>query len=635
MQKIKQILIKHWGYPNFRPKQEAIIQSIIDGKDTLALLPTGGGKSICYQIPGLYFGGITLVITPLIALMKDQVENLKKRNIAAVALYSGMRKQEYELALNQCTHGDTHFLYLSPERLTSNNFLDILPQLNIKLIAVDEAHCISQWGYDFRPPYLKIAEIRPYFSHIPVLALTATATTEVANDIQKKLSFKEPHIIKTSFSRKNLVYYVSEEENKLEILLKIARKQKGSGIVYVRSRKKTKEIADFLSKQKISASFYHAGLDSRIRDDRQKKWKEGFIRIIVATNAFGMGIDKDNVRFVAHLDLPNNPEAYFQEAGRAGRDGKKAFSVILWDQADLISLKKYFELTYPPLDKIKNTYHALGNYFQLATGAGEGQSFPFDILHFSKQYQLNPLVAYNCIKILENQGLLLMNDAMHRPSKIKIEMEGHHLYRFQVSHPAYDNLIKYFLRNYSGLFQNFVNINETQILRTFNINQEQLRSSLKNLVQLEVLSYIPENNEPMITFVSERLQTKDLYISKEVYEFRKETAAIRLKAMIHFVKAEHKCRSQLLLSYFGEKNSKRCGQCDVCLERNKTQLSELEFDDLVDKIKPILKQKPMLLDDLVIASACSDTNKLLQALQWLQDNGKITEDDTQILHWIS
>ena len=635
MQKIKQILIKHWGYPNFRPKQEAIIQSIIDGKDTLALLPTGGGKSICYQIPGLYFGGITLVITPLIALMKDQVENLKKRNIAAVALYSGMRKQEYELALNQCTHGDTHFLYLSPERLTSNNFLDILPQLNIKLIAVDEAHCISQWGYDFRPPYLKIAEIRPYFSQVPVLALTATATTEVANDIQKKLSFKEANIIKTSFSRKNLVYFVSEEENKLEVLLKIARKQKGSGIVYVRSRKKTKEIADFLSKQKISASYYHAGLDSRIRDDRQKKWKEGFIRIIVATNAFGMGIDKDNVRFVAHLDLPNNPEAYFQEAGRAGRDGKKAFSVILWDQADLISLKKYFELTYPPLDKIKNIYHALGNYFQLATGAGEGQSFPFDILHFSKQYQLNPLVVYNCIKFLENQGLLLMNDAMHRPSKIKIEMEGHHLYRFQVNHPAYDNLIKYFLRNYSGLFQNFVNINEAQILKTFNINKEQLRASLKNLIQFEVLSYIPENNEPMITFVSERLHTKDLYISKDVYEFRKETAAIRLKAMIHFVKAEHKCRSQLLLSYFGEKNSKRCGQCDVCLERNKTQLSELEFDDLVDKIKPILKQKPMLLDDLVIASACSDTNKLLHALQWLQDNDKIIEDDTQILYWVS
>jgi ATP-dependent DNA helicase RecQ len=634
MQASRQILIKYWGYPNFRSKQEEIIDSVLAGTDTLALLPTGGGKSICYQVPGLLLDGITLVVTPLIALMKDQVENLKKRDIPAVALYSGLKHHEYEWAINQAIHGQARFLYLSPERLQSDDFLSVLRQLKVSLIAVDEAHCISQWGYDFRPPYLKIAEVRPYFPHVPIMALTATATPEVAIDIQEKLAFKKGNFVQKSFARSNLIYYVSEEENKLELLLRLAKKQQGSGIVYVRNRKKTQEIADFLQKEKISASFYHAGLDSRIRDERQKKWKEGFIRIIVATNAFGMGIDKDNVRFVAHLDLPDNPEAYFQEAGRAGRDGKKAYSVIFWEKTDLINLKRNFENSFPPISTIKQVYQALGNYLQLAVGSGKGQAFKFDIVDFSKQYLLSPLVAFNCIKILEKQGLLMMNEAMHKPSKVKMLLEGRDLYQIQVDFPKYDNLIKFLLRNYSGIFQDYTSINEIQIQKAFKIDKEQLQVLLHKLMKMNVLDYHPESNHPEIIFATERLSDKDVYLSPENYQKRKDAALVRLKAIQNYVESDHKCRSQLLLSYFGEEGSKRCGMCDVCLKRNKTDLSKLEFDQMVELIKPVLKAKPMMLDELVFKVETVDADRLLNAIQWLRENGKIREDTDQKLYWV-
>lgn len=635
MQEIKQILIKHWGYSHFISKQESIIQSVLSGNDTLALLPTGGGKSICYQIPAIVLGGITLVITPLIALMKDQVENLKKRNIKAVALNSSMRKHEYDLAINQCMHGDTHFLYLSPERLMSRKFLEILPSLKISLIAVDEAHCISQWGYDFRPPYLEIAKIRPLFPRIPIIALTATATPEVSTDIQNKLEFKKNSLfIKDSFTRKNLIYFVSKEENKLAILLQMAQKQKGSGIVYVRNRKKSKELADFLVKNNFSATYYHAGLDSRVRDQRQKAWKHAQTRIIVATNAFGMGIDKEDVRFVIHMDLPDNPESYFQEAGRAGRDGKRAFSVILWEDADIINLKSYFKLAFPQIEIIKTTYQALGNYFNLATGAGEGQSFNFDIINFSKQYDQNPIITFNCIKFIESQGLIAMNDAFYRPSKIKILLMGNDLYRFQVEQPRYDNFIKFLLRTYSGLFQSQVNISENQIKKEFNITTDQVQSILKSLATLNIIEYIPENNSAQITFVNERLSNNDLYISKTVYENKKKAAYERLTSMINYVESKNKCRSQLLLSYFGEVDSKRCGFCDICIKRNKPELSELEFDNFVSKIKPLLSTRPMIITDLVSSVGSSNTDKLLNVIQWLQDNGKIKENSNQELIWI-
>lgn len=633
LQESRQILIKYWGYPNFRSKQESIINSVLQGKDTLALLPTGGGKSICYQVPGLMFDGITLVVTPLIALMKDQVENLKKRNIPAVALYSGLRHHEYEWAINQAIQGQTKFLYLSPERLQSNDFLSVLTQLKVKLIAVDEAHCISQWGYDFRPPYLKIAEIRPYFPQVPILALTATATPEVAKDIQDKLAFKNGNFIQKSFARKNLIYYVAKEENKLETLLKLAKKQQGSGIVYVRNRKKTKEIAQFLSQNQISASFYHAGLDSRLRDDRQQKWKDGYIRVIVATNAFGMGIDKDNVRFVAHLDLPDNPEAYFQEAGRAGRDEKKAYSIIFWDQTDINNLHKNFENSYPPLTIIRKIYQALGNYLQLAVGSGKSNTFKFDIIDFSRQYDLSPLIAFNSLKILEKQGLILLNDAIHQASKVKMLLEGRDLYKFQVDHPKYDNLIKYLLRKHSGIFQDYVKINELHMQKSFNLNKEELQQLMNRLVKMEVLDYQPENNDPEIVFVSERLSDKDLYISPDNYHKRKEAAQFRLEAMKQYVTQDHKCRSQVLLSYFGEQETKRCGMCDVCLQRNKTDLSKLEFDQVVNIIKPILREKPLMLDELIFEVDNLDAENIINAVQWLRDAGKINEDKEHKLHW--
>lgn len=634
MEAIRQILIKYWGYPNFRPKQAEIIQSVLSGRDTLALLPTGGGKSLCYQVPGMLLDGITIVITPLIALMKDQVDNLRKRNIKAVALFSGMSSHDYELAMNQVTLGDAKFLYLSPERLLSEKFLLILPTLKIKLIAVDEAHCISQWGYDFRPPYLKIAEIRHFFPKIPVLALTATATPAVANDIQLRLGFKNGNFLSSSFMRSNLIYFVSKEENKLQMLLKLVQKQQGTGIVYVRNRKKTKEISDFLEKENISSSFYHAGLDSRVRDQKQKQWKDGFTRVIVATNAFGMGIDKDNVRFVAHLDLPDNPEAYFQEAGRGGRDGKTAYSVIFWDKADILNLHKNFETSYPPLDVIKNTYQALGNYFRLAVGSGEGQAFNFDITDFSRQYQLSPLIAFNSLKILEKEGLLILNDAIYHPSQVKVLMNGGDLYRFQVENAAYDNLIKFILRTYSGVFQQFTSINENQIVQAFGITKIQVQEMLQKLKKLEVLDYTPENNEPQVIYVKERLDVSSIQISPENYEFRKKAAKERLLAMINYIESDHKCRSQQLLSYFGENNSQRCGQCDVCRKRNKTELSKLEFDLMVDLIKPVLKNQPLLIDDLVFSVDTDNVDKLLNTISWLQENGKIREDENHLLHWV-
>jgi ATP-dependent DNA helicase RecQ len=413
----------------------------------------------------------------------------------------------------------------------------------------------------------------------------------------------------------------------------MVKKQNGSGIIYVRYRKKTQEIANFLMKQQVSSSLYHAGIDSRIRDKRQKQWMSGEIRVIVATNAFGMGIDKDNVRFVAHLDLPDNPEAYFQEAGRAGRDGQKAYSVIFWDQSDLINLNQNYENSYPPISQIKATYKALGNYLNLAVGSGKGLSFKFDIIHFSKQYDFSPLIAFNCIKILEKQGLLLMNDAVHKPSKIKILLQGGDLYRFQVDHPKYDNLLKYLLRNYSGIFQEYTPINEMQIQKTFNASKEQVQNYLLRLVKMDVLDYLPESNQPEIIFINERLADKDIYISPETYHLRKEAAYLRMKAMKNYVESNHKCRSKILLTYFGEQNSKRCGMCDVCLERNKAHLSKLEFDQVVELIKPLLKERRMLLDELVFEVDSVDADRLLSAIQWLRENDKIKEDENQNLYW--
>jgi ATP-dependent DNA helicase RecQ len=630
---IKQLLIQYWGYNQFRPKQEEIIRSVLEGNDTLALLPTGGGKSITYQIPALKMDGVCLVITPLIALMKDQVANLKKRKIEAVAIYSGMHYNEAEVAWNKCTHGEAKLLYLSPERLTSPHFLNRIPQLNINLIAVDEAHCVSQWGYDFRPAYLKISDIRSLMPAVPILALTATATSDVVRDIQEKLHFKKQNVVRQSFNRSNLVYFVSFEEDKMGTLLRMVNKQKGSGIVYVRSRRKTAEIAQFLIKNEISATYYHAGLSASERSRRQLLWMQDSIRIMVSTNAFGMGIDKPNVRFVVHLDLPNNLEAYFQEAGRAGRDQQKAFAVLLWEKADIADLKKNFELSYPPLEKIKNVYQALGNYFQLAVGSAKGEQFDFDLSDFSHNYNFNPKLTYNALKFLERQGLVLLNEGVHSPARLKFKLSGNDLYKFQVANSKYDVFIKFLLRTYSGLFDGPTTISLSQIAAAFKTKNSQVELVIKALVKLNVLHYQPEKMKPQLLYITERLPINDLRISPEVYQTRKVLAKQRMNTVIDYTTTVNKCRNQLLLAYFGENIGTRCGKCDVCLRRNNAALSEYEFDLLVDLIKPILKTKHLSLEDLIKDTETMDVDKLLAAISWLRDNDKIREDEQNRLYW--
>jgi len=630
---IKQLLIQYWGYSNFRPKQEEIIQNVLDGKDTIALLPTGGGKSMTYQIPALKMDGLCLVITPLIALMKDQIRSLKKRKIEAVVIYSGMNAHQIDVAWNQCTHGDAKFLYLSPERLASPHFINRIPQLKINLIAVDEAHCISQWGYDFRPSYLNISNLRTYLPNVPILALTATATFDVVQDIQEKLQFRKQNVIRESFNRSNLVYFVSFEENKMGTLLRMINKQKGSGIVYVRSRRKTAEIATFLVKNSISATHYHAGLNSSERDRRQADWMQGEIRIMVATNAFGMGIDKPNVRFVVHMDLPDNLESYFQEAGRAGRDQQKAFAVLLWEKADISDLKKNFELSYPPIEAIKNTYQALGNYYRLAVGSGKGEQFDFDLSDFSRNYNFQPKVTYNALKFLERQAYITLNEGIHSPTKIQFRLNGNDLYKFQVANGRYDIFIKFLLRTYSGLFDSPVRISLLQIAKAFKSEAKQIHLILESLHKLEVINYYPEKTKPQITYLTERLPLSDLRISPEVYKNRRAVAKNRVKTVIDYTTTTNKCRNQLLLAYFGEDIGTRCGKCDVCLRRNNAALSELEFDNAVEIIKPILSVRNLTLDELIFETSGEDIENLLAAVSWLRDNNKIREDSQHRLYW--
>ena len=630
---LQQILIKYWGHAAFRPLQEEIINSVLDGNDTLALLPTGGGKSVCFQVPGLAREGLCLVISPLIALMKDQVENLKRRGIKAVAIYSGMNYHEIDLAFDNCIYGDVKFLYLSPERLTSETFQMRLKKMKINLIAVDESHCISQWGYDFRPPYLKISELRENMPDVPILALTATATTDVVNDIQDKLKFKKKNVFVKSFERKNLTYAVIHEEDKFNRLLRIISKINGSGIIYVRNRRRTKEISDFLNKNNISSDFYHAGLDAKLRDARQDAWKSGVKRVIVATNAFGMGIDKPDVRFVIHFDLPDTLEAYFQEAGRGGRDDRKAYAILTYCEADIIDAKHNLENAYPAIEDIRNTYQCLGNYYNLALGSGKDSSFDFDLSNFSNSYNLKPLTVYNSLKFLEKEGYILTSDSLHQPSTLHISVDKETLYRFQVENKAFDDFIKTILRSYGGIFSDFVKISETELAIRSTSSREKVMENLKSLEKLDILTYIPFKQNPQIIFCEERLDAKTLVISKENYQDRKINAETKLNAVIQYVSSGLKCRSQMLLKYFGDNDPKRCGQCDVCLERNKLDLSEIEFDSIVDTLKALLSDISKPLEDIVWMVKGVSEDRVIRAVQWLMDNDKIGMDENQKIFW--
>ncbi|MCX6306542.1 MAG: RecQ family ATP-dependent DNA helicase [Bacteroidetes bacterium] len=628
-----QLLLKYWGFSSFRPLQEEIIRSVLDGKDTLALLPTGGGKSLCFQVPALAMDGICLVISPLIALMKDQVDNLKKRGIPASAIHSGMHSDEIRIILDNCCYGKTKLLYVSPERLTTDKLREALKRMKINLLAVDEAHCVSQWGYDFRPPYLRIADIRQLIPGTPVMALTATATPEVVKDIQLRLGFRAENVFQKSFERKNLTYLVLKEEDKLKRLVKILTKVKGPGIVYVRNRRHTKEIAEYLQKNRISADYYHAGLDPRTRDQRQSAWISEERRIIVSTNAFGMGIDKPNVRVVVHLDLPDSIEAYFQEAGRGGRDEKRAYAVLLYENADVLDSRHNLVQSYPELDTIRNVYQALGNYFQLPVGMGKDSQSDFDIAAFAEQYKFQPVIVFNCLKFLEKEGFVMMTEGLHHPSKIFIKAQKEELYRFQVEHEAFDHLIKTMLRSYSGILSDFIVFSETELARRSNLPAATVVSNLKHLARLQILDYIPQTDKPQVIYLQERLDTRDLTISPENYKDRLRDAGKRLEKMISYAEETNKCRSQVLLAYFGESQAKRCGKCDVCIERNKVSLNEMEFDSIVSLIKPVLKARPCTLEELVDAADPVNEDKVIRAIQWLVDNEKISVDHERRYRW--
>lgn len=624
----RSVLVKYWGYPSFRPMQEDIVDSVIAGRDTLALLPTGGGKSICFQVPAMAMDGVCIVVTPLISLMKDQVLHLKRINIAAAAIYSGMHPSEVELAYNKAVFGNLKFLYVSPERLMTDTFIEAIKKMKVCLLAIDESHCISQWGYDFRPPYLKIAEIRPYIPSTPVLALTATATPNVVDDIQFRLGFKEKNVFQTSYERKNVTYNVIKTADKYNLMYRLFMKMdRGSGIVYVRSRKRTKIIADWLQSVGVSATYYHAGIDAKTRDERQKTWMDGRIKVIVATNAFGMGIDKPDVRVVVHMDLPDSLEAYFQEAGRAGRDLKPSEAFLLVADTDIKQLKDNLQQSYPELDKIKTIYNAVGNYLQIPVGAGKGQSYPFDMAEFAKTYGFSLIEVFNSLKLMEREGFFVLSEAMSTPSQLMIKANREDLYRFQVEYAEFDTLIKYLLRNYPGILSDFVKIREEQISQKLGIDVTKVESTLKELEKYNFLTYIQRSDKPQIQYLTEHQDTKHFSLSDEVYKDRKEDATRRVQAVIDFVNNDDECRSVQLLRYFGERIKTRCGKCDVCSIRNKMKINDEEYKNISEIILGELKKRIVPLYETPSLAKNHLEEKVLETVRWMLDNGVIEQDE--------
>lgn len=624
------ILKKYWGYPSFRPLQEDIIKSVHEEKkDTLGLLPTGGGKSIIFQVPALAEEGICLVITPLIALMKDQVENLKKRGIKALAVYSGLTRNEIDIALDNCIYGNVKFLYLSPERLATEIFVERVKKMKVNLIAIDESHCISQWGYDFRPSYLKISALRELLPEVPFLALTATATPEVVDDIQDKLGFRKKNVFKKSFERKNLIYIVRRVEDKLKYLLQIVKKENASGVVYVRSRKKTWEIASFLRKNKISADFYHAGLSNDQKDHKQEEWKVGRTKVIVSTNAFGMGIDKSDVRFVVHIDLPDSLEAYFQEAGRGGRDEKTAYGVLLYNQTDEHNLKRNLTTSFPERKTIKAVYQALCNYFQLPIGSGKGMTFDFKLAEFAGNYNFNFMVILSSIKFLQHEGYIELTEEVHNPSRIKFIIDRNDLYKFQVSSPKFDAFIKLLLRSYEGVFSNYVKIDEYTLAKRAGTTRDVIYKYLVKLGSMKIINYIPQKSVPQLIFLEERLDEKALYLSPEYYEERKERYTKKIEAVLDYAN-NNKCRSKTLLEYFGQKNAPECGNCDVCRKRNEIGLSNYEFNKISEKLSRLVSYEPITIDKLV-ESIPFDENKVIKTIQLKIDRSEIKYNNAGML----
>lgn len=594
----QKILKQYWGYDHFRGIQEDIIRSVGEGKDTLGLMPTGGGKSITFQVPALAQEGLCLVITPLIALMKDQVRNLRERGIKATAVYSGMTREEILIALENCIFGNYKFLYISPERLGTEIFQIKLRSMHVSLITVDESHCISQWGYDFRPAYLKIADIRQLLPGVPVIALTATATPEVVKDIQERLQFRQENVFRMSFERKNLAYIVRHTEDKEGEMLHILQRVNGSSIVYTRNRKKTKEIAQLLNRNHITATFYHAGLSDETKDLRQKAWLKGEYRVMVATNAFGMGIDKPDVRLVIHADVPDSPEAYFQEAGRAGRDGMKAYAVLLFCPRDKITLKQRISDTFPEKDYIRKVYEDINFYYQMAMGDGLGCTFAFNLDEFCHNFKHFPVQTDSALKILTRAGYLEYTDEQDNASRIMFTLTKEELYRIHEQNADTEKLIRILLRTYTGLFTDYAYINEELLAKRSGLSRSQIYETLLFLTRQHILHYIPGKKTPYIIYTRERQETDRIYLSKEVYEERKESYRRRIEAMIEYAESENKCRSRMLLHYFGEKNEHNCGQCDVCLQHHHSGLKQSQFDEISHQILSLLKSSPLTPQEL-------------------------------------
>lgn len=617
-----EILQKYWGYSSFRPMQEEIVQSVLDGSDTLALLPTGGGKSICFQVPALCREGICLVVSPLIALMKDQVHNLDRRGIPAAAIFSGMSARQIDIVFENACNGQYKFLYVSPERLQTPMARERIKRMNVNLLAVDEAHCVSQWGYDFRPPYLQIAALLDLIPKVPVLALTATATTEVLEDIQEKLAFRSKNVFRQSFVRSNLSYSVLYEARKREKLVDILRRVPGTGIVYTRSRGETKEVAHFLIKNGIQADFYHAGLPGEERSTKQEAWVSGKTRIIVSTNAFGMGIDKPDVRIVVHLHLPDTLEGFFQEAGRGGRDGLKSYATLLYAPGDGAALRFHLQSAFPAMDLVRQVYRALGSHTQLAIGAGEGESFDFDLSHFCQVYKLDQAPTHAALRLLELEGWIFMSDAAASPARAHVTATRETLYDYQLRNKQADTVLKTLLRAYPGLQSDFVDISEMVIAKYAKLPAEVVVQALQKAQKEGILLYEPRKEKPQLTFTRERVAAENLTIDQQKFNLRKKRAEERVERAIQFAETR-KCRSQQLLAYFGEPDSKPCGICDICTGRHKTEMSAVNFEGYEKKIRELLRHEPLTFEEILEAFALKRHDAVAQVLNYLLDEGKL------------
>ena len=622
MPQYRSILQQYWGYDNFRPLQHDIIQSFGSGKDTLGLMPTGGGKSITFQVPALTKDGLCLVITPLIALMKDQVANLRAKNIKAAAIYSGMENIDVQKTFDNCIYGHYKFLYLSPERLSSKLFLEKLPLLSVSMIAVDEAHCISQWGYDFRPSYLEIANLRKLLPHVPVLAVTATATPQVAYDIQRQLLFEHINVFRKSFYRPNLSYSTRECENKETQLLRILNNVPGSSIVYVRNRKKTKEIAELLTAQGISAQFFHAGLPLAEKDQRQDAWQKGACRVMVATNAFGMGIDKPDVRTVVHLDVPDSIEAYFQEAGRAGRDENKAYCVLIYNNSDIAQAKKRIRDAFPEKEFIAQLYEKIASYLQVGVGSCQGTIFTFHIADFCKKFHLPIQTTYSALRILELAGYLEYHDELEFKARVQFTCPRHRLYDLTLP-PQVEQVMHTLLRTYTGIFAELTPIDVGTIATYAEMSEEAVQQGLIALYHEHIITYIPHQKSPCIIYTKERIETQRLRIEKEVYEYRKRRYEERIGAMIRYMTDKDHCRSQFLLSYFGEDNSKPCLQCDFCLKEPP------QTADLAQQIKNQLAVHPVSINELLERLPQKQT-AVIETVRILLDKKEIEYQNNQL-----